>query len=86
MSKVGVTRKRRKTGGRKVGTPNKVTAELKDMILKALTDAGGVDYLKGLSASHPPAFAGLLGKVLPMQVTGDKDNPLVVELVRFGSK
>lgn len=77
-SKVGASRaKRPKTGGRAKGTPNKTTAELKEMILRALDQAGGVEYLAGLAESHPPAFASLLGRVLPMTVSGDPANPLL---------
>ncbi len=70
-----------KTGGRKAGTPNKTTKALKDAILEAAELAGGeaddsqpgglVGYLQGLATGQPQAFATLLGKVLPMQVTGD---------------
>jgi hypothetical protein len=70
-----------KTGGRKAGTPNKVTAELKDMILTALDDAGGVKYLEAVATSHPAAFLSLVGKVLPMQVSGDPDNPLFPKII-----
>lgn len=59
-----------KTGGRAKGTPNKVTQELKDMILGALDDAGGRKYLKAQSISNPTAFLTLVGKVLPMTVQG----------------
>lgn len=65
-----------KTGGRQKGTPNKATAELKAMILQALDEKGGVDYLVGVAESHPQAFVSLLGKVLPMTVAGDPENPL----------
>lgn len=58
--------------GRPKGTPNKTTAAIKDMILTALSDAGGSEYL--LARANDPrtasAFLGLVGKVLPMQVTG----------------
>ena len=73
-----------KTGGRKAGTPNKTTALLKDAILKAATDAGNGDlaqYLRGQAQENPAAFMALLGKVLPLQMTGDPDNPLVLETV-----
>jgi hypothetical protein len=74
-----------KTGGRKAGTPNKVTAELKESILMALDKAGGVDYLVGLSTSHPPAFASLLGRVLPMTVQGGgEDGAFTVVVKKFG--
>jgi hypothetical protein len=57
-----------KTGGRQKGTPNKVTKALKEMVLGALDDAGGQDYLKRQASENPAAFMTLLGKVLPMQV------------------
>jgi hypothetical protein len=73
--------KRAKTGGRKKGTPNKTTALLKDDILRAAEQAGNdlseskrggrVAYLKWLAKVEPSAFATLLGKVLPTQVTGE---------------
>ena len=67
-------------GGRKRGTPNKTTTQLKEAILTAAERAGGqeglVCYLERLANSNAPAFATLLGKVLPLQVQGDKDAPL----------
>lgn len=54
--------------GRPKGALNKATAQLKDMILEALSDAGGVDYLKRQANENPTAFLSLIGKVLPMQV------------------
>lgn len=67
--------------GRPKGVPNKTTALLKDAILKAATDAGGGDmavYLQQQAKDNPGPFMALLGKVLPMQVTGDPDNPVGV--------
>lgn len=66
--KVGPSRP--KTGGRKAGTPNKVTALLKEDILNALTNVGGAQYLEQVAMSHPPAFLSLIGKVLPMTIQG----------------
>jgi hypothetical protein len=68
------------------GVPNKATGAIKDMILTALSDAGGSDYL--LKRANDPktasAFLGLVGKVLPMQVTGADGNPLNVQFnVKF---
>ena len=85
MSKVDA--KREKTGGRQKGTPNKTTALLKDAILKAADKAGGkeklVGYLQRQANENPGPFLALLGKVLPMQVTGEDGGPLVVEVVKF---
>lgn len=65
------------------GVPNKVTKELKDMILGALDDAGGQEYLAS-RAKDPrtaSAFLTLIGKVLPMQVTGANGGPLVFDRI-----
>lgn len=59
-----------KTGGRQKGSLNKTTKELKEMILQALDESGGIDYLKQTAIDHPTAFMTLLGKVLPLQVSG----------------
>jgi len=70
-----------KTGGRKKGTPNKMTGQLKEMILTALDSAGGVGYLVEQSEKNPTAFLTLVGKVLPMTVQGDPANPLHYTIV-----
>jgi hypothetical protein len=58
--------KRCKYGGRRRGTPNKVTRDLREMISTALVNAGGVKYLE--RQAHAPAFLALLGKILPRDV------------------
>jgi hypothetical protein len=74
---------RKKTGGRKKGTPNKTTALLKDAILQAATEAGGDDglvgYLTKQARENPVSFNALLGKVVPMQVTGDGGGSVQLE-------
>ncbi len=58
--------------GKPKGAVSKNTAAIKDMILQALSEAGGVDYLvdRANDPKTAAAFLGLVGKVLPMQVTG----------------
>lgn len=71
--------------GRKKGVPNKSTTALKDAILLAATEVGydgkGGDgllgYLKRVAAEDVKAFTSLLGKVLPLQVTGEGGAPLI---------
>lgn len=70
-------------GGRAAGTPNKITAELKEMILQALARAGGVKYLQKQADANPSAFLALIGKVLPLRVTGANGGDLVIEVRRF---
>lgn len=73
--------------GRKKGVPNKVTAELKTAILNAFEKVGGETYLATVARVDPRTFCALLGKVLPMQVTGTGEGGgLVVEIVRFGAE
>src|SRR3954462_8845759 len=57
----------RKTGGRTKGTPNKLQASLRDMILGALEEAGGQQYLARVAVENPAPFLALLGRVLPSQ-------------------
>lgn len=65
--------------GRPKGAQNKTTALLKDAILKAAEQAGDGDmvaYLTLQARANPGPFMALLGKVLPMQIAGDPENPL----------
>lgn len=71
-----------KTGGRTRGTPNKTTAALKDAILAALAQVGGQSYLERVAEEDPKTFCALLGRVLPMTLSGDATNPLVIKVVR----
>lgn len=66
--------------GKPKGAVNKNTAQLKDMILKALDGAGGVDYLmeRATDPRTASAFLTLVGKVLPMQVTGENGDAINV--------
>lgn len=69
------------TGGSRKGVPNKNTALLKDMILKALEGAGGVDYLIQQADANPGPFMTLVGKVLPLQIAGDPNGaPIAMSL------
>lgn len=62
---------KKKTGGRKAGVPNRVPAALKEMILEALTNLGGVEYLEKQAKDEPVAFIGILGKVLPLTLSAE---------------
>lgn len=65
--------------GRPKGALNKTTAALKDMILAALDNVGGVEYLERQAVANPTAFLTLAGKVLPLQVAGQLDHKVKVE-------
>ena len=74
----------RNPNGRPVGSKNKTSIALKEAILLAAEQTGqdgqGKDglagYLKMVAVSDVKAFAGLLGKVLPMQVAGEGGGPI----------
>ena len=75
-----------KLGGRKPGQPNHSTQLLKDTILEAATRAGEGDivaYLERQAEENPVAFLSLLGRVLPLQLQGDSDRPLVISRVEY---
>ena len=65
---------------------NKTTATLKEAILLAAEQVGennnGKDgltgYLRRVAMEDVKAFSTLLGKVLPLQLTGDPANPVGV--------
>lgn len=64
--------------GRVAGVPNRTTRVLKEAILEAAEAVGEngkgkdglVGYLKRVARKDVKAFSALLGKVLPMTVTG----------------
>jgi hypothetical protein len=69
---------KREGAGRKRGVPNKLNADIKQMIVGALSDVGGRDYLAKRAIDTPAAFMTLVGKVLPMQITGEGGGPVWV--------
>lgn len=77
--------------GRKHGELNKTTKTLKEAILLAAEKVGndgkGKDgltgYLVHVASTDVKAFSALLGKVLPMQVTGEDGGPLTVTIKQF---
>src|SRR3954467_631482 len=69
--------------GRKKGVPNKITADIKAMILAALNAKGGQAYLERQADENPVAFMGLLAKILPLQVSGQDDGPLEIRWISY---
>ncbi len=64
--------------GRPKGIPNKITGDLKAMILGALAEGGGQAWLVEQMTVSPAAFLTLIGKVLPLQVTGEGGGPVLI--------
>lgn len=69
----------KKHAGRKLGAKNRLTLDLKESILEAFYECGGVEYLKGIAVSDPRTFVALLAKLLPSKVEAS-GNAVVVAL------
>src|SRR5215471_7162681 len=58
-------------GGSRKGIPNKLSGDVRAMILRALDEVGGHAYLVEQAQKNPNAFMSLVGKVLAMQDYGN---------------
>lgn len=82
---------RPKTGGRKPGSLNKTTAQVKAALLQAFEEVGGVRYLVQVAHDDPKTFCTLIGKVIPTEVAADLTSsdgsmsPVRIELVGVSS-
>ena len=72
----------KKRGGRLKGVPNKLTTSLKELILRALDEVGGLKYLCKVAADDPRTFCNLVGRVLPLDVNMDMSDRLAIFLSR----
>lgn len=86
--KVGESTKRagNRGMGRKKGVPNKTTQAAKDAIAEAFDKMGGtkalVDWADKSDDNRRVFYAQIWPKIVPLSVGGDKDNPLVTEIVQ----
>jgi hypothetical protein len=69
-------------GGRQKGTRNRLTRDLKAMILGALSAAGGQAWFEHQMEANPVAFMALLGRLLPLTIGSEKEKPLEVKMTR----
>jgi len=79
QSKLSTGRGGKRAGaGRPPGSLDKGNALIRDMLAKALDELGGHEYLVGCGRDPrtKAAFLGLVGKLLPMQVTGEDGGPI----------
>jgi hypothetical protein len=67
--------------GRPKGSPNKVTATLKEAILATFDSVGGVKYLSRVALDDPRTFCALLGRVLPMTVNAVSSGEVKLTIV-----
>ncbi|WP_343735327.1 hypothetical protein [Acidovorax sp.] len=62
---------KREGAGRPAGSLDKGNALIREMIVEALDQAGGVEYLVRQANAKPAAFLALIGKVMPVQIEAD---------------
>jgi len=67
---------KREGAGRPAGSLDKGNALIREMIVEALDQAGGVEYLVRQANAKPAAFLALIGKVMPVQIEGAKGGPI----------
>ena len=82
--KMGKTRTSGKNpgAGRPRGSKNKITQNIRVMILDSLDRRGGVKWLNGLA---DPEFARLLARVIPQETTEHHEGNITVEIIANGN-
>lgn len=79
MAKVGRGSKPgERRGGRKKGTPNRVTTSVKDAFLAAHQGIGGVATLQAWASNNQTEFYKLLARLIPTEVTAPEGHVLGV--------
>ena len=71
----------RKTGGRTKGTPNRLTSELRDLMLGALDDLGGREWVVERARERPELMFQMLGRLLPRDVKLDAERDVTIKVV-----
>jgi len=83
-----------KFGGRKKGTPNKFSGELKTFVLDAMANAratgqraaGAREYLEHQAKVNPKTFLSLIAKLLPNQLTGKDGGAIELKVQQAQAK
>jgi hypothetical protein len=73
---------RKKTGGRKAGTPNKTTMVFREVVQAAAEAAGNklgrnghVGYMTWVALNYPPSFLRLYADSMPQQLEPEQTSP-----------
>lgn len=67
-----------KTGGRKAGTPNKISLSVKESVLKTYAAIGGDAQMAVWAQENQTEFYKIFAKLLPTEVTGEGGGPIGV--------
>lgn len=74
---------RPENAGRRAGTPNRSTREVREALVEAFERKGGVEYLAGLDDD---IFARLLVRLIPNEVSAKLGEVEVVHRIHVGPK
>ena len=72
-----------RTIGRAKGTPNQLTASIKDAIHNAFEELGGMSYLVHVGRTDPRTFCALLSRLLPTKLSNADGSPLLAALTEL---
>ncbi len=75
-----------KTGGRQVGTPNKVTTIFKDAVRTVYEDIGGHAAFANWAKEHPTDFYRIAARLIPTETASKEDTNLTVVIRRFSAQ
>ena len=78
-----VLRAGERTIGRAKGTPNQLTASIKEAIERAFDELGGTSYLVHVGRNDPRTFCSLLSRLLPTKLANADGSPLLAALTEL---
>lgn len=59
---------------------------MKQAVLDAFDDAGGVEYLKRIAETDSKTFCALLAKIIPSEVQAKVGGDLNITVMRYGKR
>lgn len=79
--------KKPKCGGRKKGTPNKITGSMKQALHTVFEKRGGIQALLDWSNDEPTEFYKGCFKLIPQEIAIDPEaNKIIVQIQQFTRK
>lgn len=72
--------------GRKPGTPNRTTRAVREALVAAFDELGGVEYLVKLGRDEPATFARLLARLVPNEVAARVEGGEIRHVIHIGPK
>lgn len=70
----------RRKRGRTKGVPNRFTRDVREMLLNSLEQVGGEAYFVRSARRIPRSYLGLVGRLIPAEVTGKDGGPIEVQI------